>query len=245
MVLQATVGKRRNFGLVVLLGIITLGIYWYVWMWKSHSEVHRQFELQNEGRSKGTVWFILGFFTGITFLVYYWIWASNVQYVRRRLGMSGGITPGILLAIMLVPFVIMLGLAAWLVVTVLSNPAGSTTMPEAWKVPMLSLQIGGFVCAIITLAGLGWLQSNVNSIWTSFAQSPGMWNTGAQAAPGAAMGTPFVAPEPLSRLPGSKRLKCPRCATLVWVGPGEKPYCHNCGFGTPPPPKPMEEIPQG
>lgn len=36
--------------------------------------------------------------------------------------------------------------------------------------------------------------------------------------------------------PGSKRMRCPRCGTLVWVPPDTKPLCPNCGFGTPPAP---------
>ena len=55
-------GQQRGVGFGIVMYIITFGIYWYVWMWKSHSEIRRQFELETEGRSKGTVWFVLAFF---------------------------------------------------------------------------------------------------------------------------------------------------------------------------------------
>jgi len=50
------------------------------------------------------------------------------------------------------------------------------------------------------------------------------------SAPMPAMGAPATAAS--SGAPaGIRRLKCPRCATVISVSPGSKPACTGCGFG--------------
>jgi len=46
-----------------------------------------------------------------------------------------------------------------------------------------------------------------------------------------ATSTPAGAAKPMTAGPaGSRRLKCPKCANLVVVGPGQRPACSKCGF---------------
>lgn len=59
------------------------------------------------------------------------------------------------------------------------------------------------------------------------------------AAPNQAMTRPMPGGAPAAQAaapptppPGGRRLKCPKCANLVVVGPGQKPSCTSCGFGT-------------
>ena len=51
-------GKRRGTGFVILIGIVTIGIYWVYWAYKSHEEI-KQHSGQGVGGVLGLVIYIL------------------------------------------------------------------------------------------------------------------------------------------------------------------------------------------
>lgn len=58
----APIGKIRSTGTCILLAIVTLGIYTYVWYWKTHDEMKRH---TGQGLGGGLA-FVIQFLVGIT-----------------------------------------------------------------------------------------------------------------------------------------------------------------------------------
>lgn len=201
MVLPQRVGKRRSFGVVVLLYLVTFGIYGLVWNYKAHHEVFRQFELDREGKEEGMVWFILGIvLLQPLFWVYQYGFVRNVAYVRARLGRQGGLRPGGFLG-MAIPGSILLTIGfVMLVIGVVfvnidarpDDPAtpDDETITDAQAERMNRLgttlaTLGGLMAmggAALALSAYGRLQGALNQIWDDY-DTRVTWLQSARPAP--------------------------------------------------------------
>ena len=250
-------GMPAGLVLLLLLGLVVVIIMMLVRTWKMHAEVYRAFGLEREERKRGTLWFVLGIvLRGPFMLAYDWIWASNVQHVRSRLGLPRGIGPGAFVGFLLVGDVGTLLASVW--IRVLVAPYGETDVIPVDVIDQLrlalvllyvSLGLGGILSAVAYVR----LQTDTNAIWARFQRqpygtAPGAWPPqgftsppltapappasppGPRPAPAASSASPRTPPAPLAG--GARRLLCPRCKTAVTVPPGAKPVCASCGFGS-------------
>ncbi len=208
MVLARKVGKERPFGLVVLLYVVTFGIYGIYWHYKAHAEVYKQFELDREGRDEGIVWLILGLVVFQPLLwVYQYMFVNNVKYVRERLRIGKGISPGAFLGLSIpggILFAVGLYMAIFGFVLLLVEPGvdeagGVTTQVEADDANALGAvlaSVGGVLFlagAGLLLGAFGWLQSTLNRVWRAFDARMGQFS--APPAPPAPPGwLPAAAP---------------------------------------------------
>ncbi|MHB8634586.1 MAG: DUF4234 domain-containing protein [Thermoplasmatota archaeon] len=182
MVLAGVAGKRRRFGMVVFLGIVTFGIYFLVWEYKAHQELVRQFELVQEGRKTGVLWFWLAFLLSPLRLLYLWIFVSNAQYVRERLALPRGVRPGTFLALLVAPNLADFAVSLWargLFTSALSDAA-------FWHEFRILLVLLGATLAFslaMNLVAFGRLQADLNHIWSALEHDRGQ-PPGAPAASG-------------------------------------------------------------
>lgn len=164
MVLATKVGRRRSFGVGLLLTIVTLGVYAVFWNYKAHNELYRQFELNRENRDEGMVWYVLGLILFPFLLAYLWVFAANVAYLRERIGLRQATTPGRLVTIL------GLGVGALAAGIILVEVAFRTAGLES---EAMSNAVGTFallaVVAVVLLAlGYYQLQRDINEVWSAF-----------------------------------------------------------------------------
>lgn len=204
MVLAMKVGKERSFGLVLLLGIVTFGVYFIYWHYKAHVEVFKQFELDREGRDEGIVWMILGYVLFQPLLwVYQYIFVKNIAYVRERLGLGGGITPGRFLG-MTIPGGIVMAIGFFMTLfgaLMLASEAGDVDDPEALTPAEAddARALGGILLPIGLVLALGGialvlvpyfqLQRDINAVWRAYDQRMRSLTTPGPGAPGVPAGT--------------------------------------------------------
>lgn len=192
MVLTQKLGKQRNFGLVVLLYIVTFGIYGIYWHYKVHSEVYKQFELQRDGKDEGIVWLILGIVLFQPLMwVYQWLFVSNVRYVRERLGFEKNLSAGTFLGLS-IPGGILAGIGVFFLIFGVAVSAGDLDDPELSEEERDFLEamqgiaaggavvgglmlVGGFAMMLIAFARL---QGDVNGIWQAYDRRMGQLSSG-------------------------------------------------------------------
>lgn len=170
MVLAARVGKERSFIAGFFLTVVTFGIYAIYWNYRAHNELYRQFELEREGRDEGMVWYVLGLTLQPLLVAYMWIFASNVDYLRRRIGLERSTTPGKFVAIAGTG-VGAFGLAiVLLAVSTLGLAQGSTQGEvDAALAPYGGVILGLFLLGALLLAIAYWmLQRDINAVWDAF-----------------------------------------------------------------------------
>lgn len=251
-------------GLTALLSLLRLAavgtaaglwIYFLVWRWQAHHEVYRQFQLEHEGRKKGTLWFVLGclgLVVGGPFLLFYdWIWVSNLQHVRQRLGLAQGITPGRYIVLNLASS---LGLLLLALGAQFGGLGAEATDAQALALALAFILIfgGGYVASAVSYA---FVQRDTNQVWRlgpalmrygpvlphaapmpyppAPAYPPPMPYGYATPYPPPAYAPPAPAPAPVPPAPPPAswtRLRCPRCASVVVVPVGRRPSCSACGF---------------
>lgn len=196
MVLTTKVGKERSFVRGLLLTVFTFGIYQYYWAYKAHHEVYRQFELERENRDEGIVWLVLGLVISPLVFVYYYKFVANVQYVRGRMRLPEGVSPGkfvgLLIAAAVAAFLILI---VAFVTTIASNPAFDpssseelTPQQEEELARLMGSLVGAYALAILVGGGLAGyafylLQSNVNETWRWFDANMSSFTGAAGGAP--------------------------------------------------------------
>ncbi len=177
MVLTTRVGRPRSFALGLFLTIVTFGIYGVYWSYKAHVEVHRQYELDREGRDDAVVWLVLGLLLPILLVVYYWKFVSNVRYVRARMQLPGGITPGgFVTGFVLASLVVFAGSIAALGALDELDGVDTENPSEAEKrviedvlSRVVAAYLGAIVVAVlVALVPFYLLQRDVNETWTWF-----------------------------------------------------------------------------
>jgi len=170
VVLATKVGRERSFGVGFLLTIVTFGIYAIYWNYRAHNELYRQFELEREQRDEGMVWYVLGLTLQPLLIAYMWIFASNVDYLRRRIGLHRQMTPGKFVA------VAGTGVAAFAVAIIMLVAASLAVPEEATQeeasaatadasVLALSLALAGIVLLAVAYWGL---QRDINEVWDAY-----------------------------------------------------------------------------
>lgn len=156
MVLAEPVGKKRSFTRGLLLTIATFGVYAIYWNYRAHNEVYRQFELEHERRDEGMVWYVLGLIIPPLLIAYLWTFSSNVDHVRRRIGLARRWTAG--------RFIATFGVAVGLLTAALVMVA----------IPNIQFPVelvGSAVLAGLILAGVAYagLQRDINELWDAWA----------------------------------------------------------------------------
>lgn len=169
VVLAEKVGKKRNFVPGFLLSLVTALVYAVYWNYRAHNEVYRQFELQKEDRDEGVVWFILGIILPPFLLAYWWIMVSNVQYVRDRLRLPRGISPGRFVTLTVLAFGSYIG--ALLLVVYASTLQKPTATPEQAQTALAA--VGGAVALLVLTLAFGGvayrrLQADLNEVWDAY-----------------------------------------------------------------------------
>lgn len=170
VVLADPVGKPRPYWRGLLLSVATFGVYAVYWNYRAHGEVYRQFELAREGRDEGTAWYVLGLVVQPFLLAYFWIMASNVDYVRRRIGLPRRSPPG--------RFVGLIGLAAGVFVVGLvaaeivysRDAADAPESEEAFvSAPAVATLIGALLASVVIAAfAFHGLQHSMNELWAAY-----------------------------------------------------------------------------
>jgi hypothetical protein len=157
------IGKPRPFWRGLLLTIVTFGLYGIYWRFKAPKEVHEQFELIKDGRDDHVVWLVLGLVLPVVMLVYEYKIVDNVRYIRRRLSLPEGISPGTFVGLRVassaVTFLALLG------VLIFAPTQSFESNIAQW--------LGAFGIAIVSsFALLGYafwrLQTDINDVWQAW-----------------------------------------------------------------------------
>lgn len=170
MVLSRKVGKPRPFWRGLLLTVFTAGIYSLYWNYKVHAELYRQFELAQEGRDEGVTWYIVGLVLFPLQFVYFWTMVANVRYVRVRLALPRGLSPGAFLALFVGGVALFFAGALYAVSVLPADPESVPTEElEAAFERALPAFVGGSLAALV-LVPLAYyrLQRDINAVWAAY-----------------------------------------------------------------------------
>lgn len=229
MVLTKKVGKERSFLRGLLLTVFTFGIYQWYWAYKAHHEVYQQFELERENRDEAIVWLVLGLLLPFLALVYYHKFVSNVQYVRARMRLPGGVSPGTFVGILIAAaagaiVILLVGVGSMMATFGEPPPDGELTpqQEEELKDSMGALA-GAYALAILVGVGLAGyafyrLQSDVNDVWRWYDANMATFTGAAGPPPYAPPGAPVYSP-PTTAAPHV----APYPPTSPYPPPGEPP----------------------
>lgn len=240
MVLAFKVGRQRPFWPGFWLSIATVTLYAYYWDYKTHREIHTQFELAREHRDDGTVWFMLGFLLPIFRYAYYHHFVSNTRYLRERFGFQSSLSPGAFIG-----YIVAATASFFVLVFVGVLMVGSGMQEDDFG--YLEVANAGLVAAgaLMAMAGLGLflllegmayhrLQRDLNEVWDAYdarasylmaaAQEPGpaapLWApapTAAVASPAPVASYPRSPPAPRTGLsPASAPGAAPASAKRSW-----------------------------
>lgn len=211
VVLAQKVGTKRSFAAGLLLTIVTFGVYAVYWNYRAHNEVYRQFELARENRDEGMVWYVLGLVLPPFLLAYLWVMASNVAYVRERIGLRRSMTPGRLVTL------VGLGAGAFALGVIILEAAfvaagGDTESAQfqaaAESAGVVFLALAVVAAFLFALAYRG-LQHDINELWDAYdARISYLRQHPESLAP------PVAAPAPLRARLDALRLAHPRLVAL-------------------------------
>lgn len=100
MVLLNRRGIERHPALLIVLSIVTFGLYLPYWYYATHRELFDQFELEQDRKESGFIWLLYGHVVlrPLVF-VYEWIMVSNLVHVRQRMGFRKSIGPGAVISV--------------------------------------------------------------------------------------------------------------------------------------------------
>ena len=170
MVLAQRVGTPRSFGLGLLFTIVTFGVYAVYWNYKVHNEVYRQFELARENRDEGMIWYVLGLVVPPFLLGYFWVMADNVTYLRDRIGLPRGQTPGRFVGL-IASAAAALGVSIFLLVFAPVAPDGGE-LSAADESAFAAMGGIAFVLAItalvLLLVAFHGMQRDLNELWAAY-----------------------------------------------------------------------------
>jgi hypothetical protein len=180
VVLALKVGRQRKPAVGFGLALATFNVYSYYWDYKAHRELFDQFELARDGRTDGGFWYFLSTALPVLRFPYHYAVVGNVQYLRQRLGLRLGITPGGFLAFT-IPAVSVL-LIGYVVGSVLLFNAEDTHDPRlAWGIGVL---LGGLVVyAILETLAYVRLQRDINGVWDAYDHRAAQLTAARPAAP--------------------------------------------------------------
>ena len=150
---------------IVLMSIISMGIYWLYWMYRTWAQYrdHTAGDADQVGQTHYPVWH------GLTQLLPVYGWFRFHAHVRlykavvQERGIADRLNPGWLVTIAIINFIA-------------SIVAGSMRSPLDVETANAAVIIIGYLITLITilvLAGiLGWIQSNLNQYWLAVGGVP-------------------------------------------------------------------------
>lgn len=165
MVLATKVGRKRSFGVGLLLTIVTLGVYAVYWNYKAHNELYRQFELNRENRDEGMVWYVLGLILFPFLLAYLWVFGANVAYLRQRIGLRQATTAGRLTALLGTGIG---ALAVGLILVEVAFQATGDLESEAVQNAFGTLLVLAIAALVLLAIGYFRLQRDINELWDAY-----------------------------------------------------------------------------
>lgn len=206
MVLAVKVGRPRQPWHGFWLALATFNIYSYYWDHKAHRELYHQFELAREGRGDGAHWYFLSCVLPVLRYPYHFTAVSNLGYVRHRMGLKPGISPGTFLGFVITALSVFL--VGFFVGSILvsagirSTPAGALRVASGALVGLGFLFIAIGIGTYIVLSALAYLrlQRDINEVWTLYDWRAQQLTQVAAPSP---MPTQAVAPSqpPVTRIP--------------------------------------------
>lgn len=189
VVIAYRLGRPRKFAVCFWLTVASVWLYSYYWDHKVHDELYKQFELAREGRDQGTTWYIFGLLFFFFRFVYYYYFVANVQYLRARFGMPGGIRPGVFLG-HVIPAVAILIIGGQVGIVMAANAFGTDDDGEGFLDDPGLLAAGiltilGSLAVYITLEALAYwrLQRDVNLVWEAYDRRMAQITAPAAATP--------------------------------------------------------------
>lgn len=179
MVILNRRGVERHPALVIVLSLVTFGLYLPYWYYATHKELYDQFELESDRKEMGFIWLLYGHVVlkPLVF-VYEWIMVSNLVHVRQRMGFAKSIRPGAVIGMTISAMVlgVVLLFAGYAVLLVeMPNPEDNLTTDEeadqlleaiSKAAPLLIASL--LVPMGIRLAAFSLVQSQMNQVWQAF-----------------------------------------------------------------------------
>lgn len=150
----------------------TFSFYGFYWDYKAHREVFDQFELQREWRHDGVVWYIMGFLLPVLRFVYYYHFASNLEYILGRMDRRRRISAGGVLALMIVAtsVLVVFGLVGLILVGSAIDPFSEEVVAPERLAAGVALAAVGVAAWVVLKASAYWrLQGALNRIWSAYA----------------------------------------------------------------------------
>lgn len=174
MVLTQAVGRPRSFWSGFLLAVVTFNFYRYYWDYQAHMELYHQFELRREGRRDGVAWYTMARILPVLDFVYFYYFASNLEYLGLRMGHPKVARPGPILALLVPAYIALLiisviGLAVASDSINVDEEGEFTIDSRAQLIVGASIFVGGFgAWVLLKSIAYGILQGAVNRIWSSY-----------------------------------------------------------------------------
>jgi hypothetical protein len=161
-------GRRRSFGTVVVLGLVTFGLYWLHWQWQAFREVHLQ---EGTPHRPALFWAAVaasaaGIVAVLVLLLTDAIQREAVEVVAAPFGVAAWV--------LLLAYLLREGRQ---VEALLAAQGGSPPAAQAWLVAMALFQVLGALLpgdatllaaipgALFALVAYGTLQRNLNEYW--------------------------------------------------------------------------------
>lgn len=172
-------GIERPPALVIVLSLVTFGLYLPYWYYASHRELFDQFELEEDRKETGFIWLLYGHVVLRPLIfVYEWIFVSNLQHIRQRMGFGRSISPGAVISMTIGAMVlgVMLLFGAYAVLLV-NMPDGDGNLSDDQVSDATLEAIGAaaplFLAALILpmalrLLAYALVQAQVNQVWRAF-----------------------------------------------------------------------------
>lgn len=159
-------GHPRNRPLGLLLIPLTLGLYYFYWLYRAHAEVFDHHALERDGRRDPAVWLVLGLAFPPLLIVYVALMAANVAHAQRRLGLRR-LRPWLPVAAAFVPSAAVVAFLVTNLVLMMRLDA-KTLLPPELSPPLLVVAAD----LIGHLAVYAILQTHINRIWKAGRAQP-------------------------------------------------------------------------
>lgn len=190
MVLKQPVGRPRPYWPGFWLAVVTFNFYRYYWDYQAHMELYHQFELRREGRRDGVAWYTMARILPVLDFVYFYYFASNLEYVGLRMGHARVAKPGVVLGLLVPAYIALLVIGAVGLgvatdaIAVDEGDGGIMVDDREQLIVGASIFVAGFGTWVVLKAiAYGILQGATNRIWASYDARMGQLRSSAGVAP--------------------------------------------------------------
>lgn len=172
-------GIERHPAFVIVLSVVTFGLYLPYWYYATHRELYDQFELEQDRKEAGFIWLLYGHVVlrPLVF-VYEWIMVSNLLHVRQRMGFRKSVGPGAVISVTIgamVLGVVLLFVGYGVLLVNMPDPADNLSNDEEadQTLEALAKAIPLFLAALLVpllmrLVIYAVVQSQFNQVWRAF-----------------------------------------------------------------------------